>query len=358
LGRKPSTTPTVKDVAQRAAVSVGTVSRVLNDRQGVDPALRGRVESAIRDLGYHPFVRNFVRGDAERNQSRVIGLMLCNGAAIHSLHAHLLLGIEDYCSESGYYTLFARYNYDAATAPGFLELPDLLLRRDFVNCVIVAGANHENFLSALKEREVRYVLLGNHMLGSQPAEGRGNQVRYDDHRGFYEATSYLTQLGHQHIWYIDDRSRPWFRGRYEGYAKALIDKNLETHSHTLSLADDPFENSHAAITYIIEQKYPMTAVLCGSEELAAGAKEALRQHGRDVPRDVSLIGFDHRPAQARFSNVTSICVDAVEVGRQLARMAVTRIESFGKDQPEVVIPASLIKRSTCRPLRRDDVMVL
>jgi DNA-binding LacI/PurR family transcriptional regulator len=99
-------------------------------------------------------------------------------------------------------------------------------------------------------------------------------------------------------------------------------------------------------------------MLCGSEELALGAREALRQHGRDVPRDVSLIGFEHKLTHLRASNLTSVSIDTLAVGRELARMAACLDESSGKDQPEVIVPATLVKRSTCRPCRQDDVMVL
>ncbi|MFL6304384.1 MAG: substrate-binding domain-containing protein [Candidatus Sulfotelmatobacter sp.] len=136
--------------------------------------------------------------------------------------------------------------------------------------------------------------------------------------------------------------------RYEGYVSAMKGSGLEPNVHTYSLADDPFENGHAAVTYILERKYPATAMLCGSEELALGAREALRQHGRDVPRDVSLIGFEHKLTHSRSSNVTSVSIDTLAVGRELARMATALNESFGKDQPEIIVPATLLKRSTCR----------
>jgi len=134
--------------------------------------------------------------------------------------------------------------------------------------------------------------------------------------------------------------------------------DLEPHVHAYSLADDPVENGHAAVTYILERKYPATAMLCGSVELALGAREALHQHGRDVPRDVSSIGFEHKLIPSRASNVTSVSIDTRAVGCELARMAITLNESFGKDQPEIIVPSPLVKRSTCRPFRQDDVMFL
>ena len=353
MPRKPSNSPTIKDVAVRAAVSIGTVSRVLNDHADVAVVLRDRVEEAIRGLGYRAAHR-----DRDQNRTRVIGFMLCNGQEINLVHSHLLLGIEQFCSEAGYYTIFTRHSYSPHTPPDKLHIPELLSNRDLVDCVVVAGINHENLLTALDRSKVRYVLLENHLTSSSERAGRSNQVRYDDHGGCYEAARYLIQLGHKHIWYIGDTSRPWFLNRYEGYAKALEEQGLVPKAHTVALADDPVENGRAAVLYILEQKFEVTAVICGSEDLAIGARDALRQHGYDVPRRVSLIGFEHQVARSRTSNLTSVCVDTVEVGRQLAKMAVARVTSFGAEQDEVVVPARLIKRASCGPLRRDDAMVL
>ncbi len=338
----------------RAAVSIGTVSRVLNDHSDVAVALRERVEEAIRGLGYQAANR----ADREPNRTRVIGFMLCNGQEINLVHSHLLLGIEQFCSEAGYYTIFTRHSYSPHTPPEALQIPELLSNRELVDCVIVAGINHENLLTALDRDKIRYVLLENHLTSSREPGRRANQVRYDDHGGCYEAARYLMKLGHKHIWYIGDTSRPWFLNRYQGYAKALEEQGLVPKAHTVALADDPLENGRAAVMHILEQNFEVTAIICGSEDLAIGARDALRQHGYEVPRRVSLIGFEHQVARSRTSNLTSVCVDTVEVGRQLAKMAVGRVAAFGAEQDEIVVPAKLIKRASCGPLRSDDAMVL
>jgi DNA-binding LacI/PurR family transcriptional regulator len=78
----------------------------------------------------------------------------------------------------------------------------------------------------------------------------------------------------------------------------------------------------------------------------------------DVPKNVSLIGFEHEPGRARASNLTSVSVDMVEVGRQLAKAAIAQIEDRERDLRPVVVPTFLVKRSTCRPLRKEEHMML
>jgi LacI family transcriptional regulator, galactose operon repressor len=133
---------------------------------------------------------------------------------------------------------------------------------------------------------------------------------------------------------------------------------LEPHAHTIALSDDEFENGQLAVSYILEQGWPVTAILAASDELAFGAREGLRQHRRDVPKDVSLVGFEHQIGHARGSNLTSITVDMVDVGRQLAKLAIAQIESEKKQMLEVAVPTVFVKRSTCRPLRKEEHMLL
>ena len=182
--------------------------------------------------------------------------------------------------------------------------------------------------------------------------GAGHASKYDDEQGCFDAVRYLSQLGHSHIWYIGDAARQWHSNRLRGYVRAAKELGLNQHVHTIALSDDEFENGQSAVSYILDQGWPRTAILAASHELAFGAREGLRQHRRDVPKDVSLIGFEHGVRQTRASNLTSVFIDMVEVGRQLARAAIREIEGADCETRDVVLPAVLVKRSTCRPLRK------
>jgi DNA-binding LacI/PurR family transcriptional regulator len=355
MGRRSSAFPKIKDVADRASVSIGTVSRVLNGHQDVGNELQARVQRAIRELGYLPDARaqNFVR-----EHSRIIGLVMCNGAGFNSVHAYLLLGIEEACAEADYYLLFARHQYEPHVQSGDLQLSGLIQARGLADCLILTGTIYANFLHALDAAGLTYVTLANHVVGQHSKKAGKNQVRYNDSEGFENATRYLIQLGHKHIWYIGDISKPWFQQRHEGYAKAMAENSLEPRAHTVAIDDESFQNGHAAAAFIIEQGWPMTAIIAGSDEMALGAKESLLQHGLLVPRDVSLIGFQHQLDRSTANQLTCVCVDGREVGRQLARTAIKRNESRGKDLPEAIVPTILVKRGSCRPLRGEEHMVL
>ena len=175
-------------------------------------------------------------------------------------------------------------------------------------------------------------------------------MRFDDYAGALEATRYLIQLGHKQIWYIGDTSLPWYSMRFEAYEHAMKEAGLRPLAQRVGLSDDRFMNGLNSVQMILEQKLPVTAIFAGTDDVAKGAWEALRQHGKEVPLDVSLIGFDDQYGSRRLPALTSVRVEAEEVGRQLAKMAISKIKTKGQRSREVLVPTKLVKRETCRPL--------
>src|SRR5438874_590556 len=99
---------TVVDIARRAGVSLGTVSRVLNNQRGVDPDLRRKVTDAARALNY---VRAANARRAVRETTPIITFVLSNRDFLHPVHARLLQGAEQFCAENGYFVVFKRLDY-------------------------------------------------------------------------------------------------------------------------------------------------------------------------------------------------------------------------------------------------------
>jgi LacI family transcriptional regulator len=101
---------------------------------------------------------------------------------------------------------------------------------------------------------------------------------------------------------------------------------------------------------ILEKHLPVTAIFAGNDELAYGAWESLRSHGVEVPKDVSLIGFGGQYGPLRIPRLTTVEVDSEEVGWQLAKMAVQKTKAPKQKLPEIVVPTTLMKHGSCRPL--------
>jgi LacI family transcriptional regulator len=213
-----SSAPTMRDVAARANVSIGTVSRVLNRHHDVDEELRTRVEIVVRKLGYRLTPRT---RSAVHSKSRMLGLILCNDFGLSAAESLLLLGVEEHCARAGYYLLFTRHQFPSDARADALQMPSVIETPGLADCVILAGAIQPNILKAFDRYGLNYVLLANHLAAEE--QPRRSHVRYTDDLGFYEAARYLAQLGHNDIWYIGDASRPSHRNRYRGYARAMAE---------------------------------------------------------------------------------------------------------------------------------------
>ena len=338
---------TLKHVAKRANVALGTVSRVINGYPDVNPRLRQRVEKVIQELNYRPNARarSFVS-----DSSPVLSFILSNRDFLHPVHSRILQGVEEYCEEVGYFVLFTKFDYTPEISPGELGLPRVLRSHGIADCVILAGTNYDCFVDALEKLRVPYVLLGNNFITKRSREP-ADQVRSDDIVGAYEMTKYLIQLGHEHIWYIGDTSLLWFKWRYDGYHQAMIENGREPFGYTIALSDNYFANGYACTELLLEERRPVSAIFAGADDIAFGAWDCLTKKGVIVPRDLTLVGFnDDEDAQYKIPPLTTMRVDRIELGRQLAMMAINKIKSPGRRFPEVVIPATLMKRGTARPL--------
>jgi DNA-binding LacI/PurR family transcriptional regulator len=340
---------TIKDVAKRAGVAVGTVSRVINGRPDVNPALRERVEAVVRELNFRPNVRAQSLG---RNSSPIISFILSNRTFLHPFHGRVLQGVEEYCAQAGYFVVFARFDYARNTRPEELKLPGILQSHGIADCVIAAGTNYDNFLRALEQLQMKYVVLGNNLISSEPRPPV-NQVRFDDYDGMVQATTHLIQLGHRDICFVGDSTLPWCAHRHAAYANTMQDAGLQPQAFTTGLAEDHFMNGLASVQYLLEHKRRFTAVVAANDDVAYGAWEALNRHDLAVPDSVSLIGFDDQYGPRRFPQLTSVRVPTDLVGRELGRMAIEKIKSGSSDLPEVCIPTKLERRGTCRPLSED-----
>lgn len=303
----------------------------------------------MRELGYRPNIRaqNFAR-----NTSDIISFVLSNRDLLHPFHSRILQGVSAQCQETGFFVLYSCWKYSGDTPPGKLQLPAVLKAHGIADCLILAGTNYPNLLEALDEMGTEYVLLANNLVSSRKRPPV-DQVRFDDTRAAFEAVRYLISLGHEHIWYIGDVSQPWFNNRYQGYLKAMAEAGLQPHGATAGLADDRFANGLQSTELILDRGQPVSAIFAGTDDVAYGAWEALNRRGLRVPADVSLIGFDDQPRPYKPLELTTIRVEAEEIGQQLARMAITKIREKGKILPDVIVPTVLVKRGTCQPRARN-----
>lgn len=338
--------PTIVDVAVKAGVSLGTVSRVLNNRHDVDPELQRKVNEAARQLHY---VKTGRGRKVAREARPIITFVLSNREFLHPMHARMLQGAEEYCEELGYFLVFKRLEYAAETPAAALKLPQLLRAHAIADCLILAGTNYPNLLKATANAGVPYVLYRNNLVGAAPHDGF-DQVRSDDREGTMQAVRYLARLGHKRICFIGDISQPWFRDRYRAYQAAVAEAGLEPMAQTVGLSADSFRSGFTSAQAVMSLGLRPTAILAASDHIALGVWNYLRQAGVRVPEHCSLVGVDDIPdSSATNPPLTTVHNPFLRLGRELARMAIEKAKSPCEPFPEVVLPTELVMRGTTWP---------
>lgn len=336
----------IREVARRAGVGIGTVSRVLNGRVSVSPEVQRRVRQVVKELKYTPNVhaRRMWKGRAE-----TICFVLANREILLSLHGHIFRGVEEFCAVNQYSVLFTTFRYSAHSAPDELELPPILMSKGIVDGVILGGVNYPNLLERMDSDAISYSLFGNNLVGDEVPGGR--VVMFDDRDGAEQAVEYLIRLGHQDIWFVGHTGWPWNRRRYESYLKIMKRRSLRPRAVVEGLAQAGHELGLQAARRILEGGEPCTAIFAGSDYIACGVIEAATRMGRRVPEDLSVIGFDaldefiyYRP------RITSVGADKEKIGEYCALLVIRQVEGEDlADQAAVRIPMHLVEGESCAP---------
>jgi len=335
----------IREVARKAKVGIGTVSRVLNEHPSVSPEVQQRVMQVIKELNYVPNVH------AQRmwkGKTNTICFILANREVLLSLHAHIIRGVEEFCSINNYSVLFTTYRYSPDTPAGELQIPPILRREGgVVDGVILGGMNYPNLLERIRAEKMPYALFGNNLIDNEGAQS--NAVLFDDVDGAEQATEYLIRLGHKDIWFIGDICWPWNNRRWNSFVKVMKRRKLEPRAVTQGLAQSGHQLGVQAFRQIVETGEPCTAVFAASDYIAAGVIEAADQLGRKVPNDLSVVGFD---ALDEFlfcrPRITSVGTKKEKIGEYCALLAIRQIEGGG-EQPNVRIPMKLVEGGSCAP---------
>jgi DNA-binding LacI/PurR family transcriptional regulator len=330
---------TLRNVAKIAGVSVATVSRVMTGKVRVSQEIAQRVLKSANDLGI----------DLNRwNKSRLIAFLLCNRAVLHPFHSQILLGVEASVAEQGWNTLFVTLHYSPTQDWHDIHVPRILERRDLASGFVIAGTSSQNLLNFLSYERVPYAILGNNVVGEWREEEH-DVVSFDDVQGALEVTSYLLSLGHRAIWFVGNGQLPWYRRRFEGYCQAMRAQGLKPLLSEIDSEKDE-ELGFLATKSLFSRGEPVTAIFAGGDPAVEGVYKALRDCGLRIPEDVSVAGFNDIEAASMHPALTSVRVFTEQIGRQLSRMVLNRIENPGLPKQHITIPTQLIKRESCRPL--------
>ncbi|GAA0365624.1 LacI family DNA-binding transcriptional regulator [Microbispora corallina] len=322
----------MEDVAELAGVSAMTVSRVLNTPEKVRPETRERVLAAVRKLDYHPnsAARVLVTG-----RSGVLGVV-CFDTTLYG-PASTVYGIEQAARENDYLVSIA--SLPSLNRRSIAEGVDRL-RSQSVDGVIVV-APHESAAEGL-----RHLPAGLPVVDVGGGEDLPVPVAaVDQHAGAVRATRHLLSLGHRTVWHLAGPHN-WIdsSGRVAGWRSVLEAEGREAPE---PLAGDWSAQSGYEIGRRLAGERELTAVFAGNDHMAMGLVRALREAGRRVPEDVSVVGFDDVPESAYvWPPLTTVRQNFGEVGRRAFRLLLDRIAGAEGPVRRLVEPELVVRGST------------
>ncbi|HZS79685.1 MAG TPA: LacI family DNA-binding transcriptional regulator [Ktedonobacteraceae bacterium] len=328
--------PTISEIARIAGVSVPTVSKVLNGRTDVAAPTRERVEQIIEEYG---FVRNRAARALRKGKTGLVDLILPRLDDEYFLP--ILEGAAQVLREAGIRMILTSSHYEPEEEVHWINT-------DHSGDGILVVLPSEEAIEHLEHSGMPFVLIHNQGGLLSPAPS----VRITSWEGGFVATNHLISLGHRRIAYIGKsiRARDAIE-RIAGYRAALdaakipIDPQLECDGN-FSEAD-----GYLATKTMFELPEPPTAIFAGNDRQAAGVYRALHELGKNVPEDVSVIGFDNLPFTELLSPpLTTIHAPRLELGRTAATMLLHLINGEPLEIPRVVLPTQFVERQSCRPL--------
>ena len=314
---------TIREVSRLARVSTATVSRVLNGTSRVADATRERVLEAVEHLGYKP--NTFARGLAT-NRSGGIGLTVNEVSSPY--FGAVVFGVEQVARENGIHLMVSS---GFAHADSELESIEFLLERRCDGLVVQAeGLPDEVLIDLVRDGPTPVVVFGRGV-----AEIEASCIVMNNEPGGALATEYLLDRGHRRIGHVTGPlSFPDSRDRLHGYRRALEAAGVEYLERYVVESNFQEEGGAKAVMRLLERAPEVTAIFFANDQMAAGGMRSLRETGRDVPSDVSVIGFDDVfLAQYLTPSLTTVRQPLVEMGRAAADLLLARL---GYAEKEVV----------------------
>ena len=332
--------PTLKDVAEKAGVSITTVSHVINKTRFVSEELSKQVEDAIEELGYQP---RPLRQRLWKGKSYTIAVLLPDPG--NPFFQMVVRGIEEHAQRHNYSLMCCNTDEDAAREEFFVSL---MQQRPIDGFIIAPTVRGEKNLRSLIKEKVPLTVIDRQMQSS-PID----QVFSDNEEGGYQATDYLLRLGHKRIGLLAGiRGLTTIEHRLNGYRKAFQDHGIKVDERLIVEGRSKNEDGYAATKQLIGNK-SITAIFSTNNLMTLGALQCFKEGGIRCPKDISLVGFDDSEWVAAFSpSLTVVAQQSYEIGYHAGELLFERINGkrVGTDIRSVQLKTTLIIReSTASP---------
>ena len=337
---------TIKSVAEAAGVSIATVSFVLNKRAGqmISEPVKKRVYAAAEALNYAPSAA--AAGLARKQTANVAIVFYGNDHLIaNPLYSFVVQGAIKEAIAREFNIMFS---FMEAGYKSYSDLPKIIRERNAEGVFFVRDVSGA-LVGDLRDRGIATVAVDSH-----PYVAGLNTLYVDNTQGAKMACRHLIELGHQDIAFLFGASdRPSIAERKRGFLDELkaSDLGCDKRKVLLEAKELTFDAGYAKARAVLERRPDLTGIFCANDELAAGVLRAARELGLDVPKDLSVIGFDDI-TMARYLDppLTTIGFDKEAMGRRGMSRLLDLVSGQGAaTSSRELLEVGLVNRSTTAP---------
>lgn len=329
---------TLKDVAKAAGVSYATVSRALSGSPQIGSDTRERIIKLCDEMGY---TTNYVARSMVMKKTDLIGLVV--PSIDNQFMSELAYYAEMSARAHGYNIMLCNSGPDLKQEKTVVKL---LLGRQVDGILIVPQSpdTYEN-IRAFTDQVPTVFLSEN--LRDQPQ----SYVAADNSHGTYIGTRYLYELGHREILYFGRRHSTTHQLRAEGYMKACRELGLREQYFNSEFPRSSIANGYQLARELFSKPITYTAIFASTDSNALGILKAADEMHIDIPRQLSLIGFDNIPSTALPRiELTTIEQPKREIAVQAVDMLRDKIENGTQGYVHQILMPSLVKRGSCQKI--------
>lgn len=306
---------TMKDVAQRARVSVSTVSHVLNGTRKVSEGTRGDVLAAVEELSYRP---NLLAKGLKTRRTYTIGLLIPD--IQNSFFTLVVRGVEDEALSRGYHLFLCNTDEDPGREDEYITE---LAKKRVDGLMVAPSARRESHVGRLLDEGVPFVFVDRDVEGMD-----ADVVSVDNRAGMRLIAEHLVGLGHRRIAMISgplDKASGY--ERHLGLREALADLGVDLEDSLVRFGDFRTSSGREGARELLSLPSPPTALVTANNQMTLGALLTINEMGLGVPGDVSVVGFDD-PEWAPLTGppLTTLAQPTYEMGVKAAELLLDKIE--------------------------------
>jgi DNA-binding LacI/PurR family transcriptional regulator len=333
--------PTLEDVARRAGVSTATVSKVLSNTRYFTEGTRQKVMEAVEELGYVPNLAARALAAGKTSIIAVVFPYVYDGIFADPHILHQLEGIESECTQRGYNILLCT---PRVTPQGVDDHYLRLIRSGYIDGIIALdNVPFTSVLEPVHEKGIPAVSTGYH-----PTE---HYLRTNDYSGGFQIMEYVLDQGHRAISIIGVPNDLNFGAnhRMDGMREAAKTSGVDFDLLPVAEGDFSIASGATCAAHLLSKFPDTTALICLNDRMAMGAIQQARRFGREVPRNITIVGYDDIPMAAVFDPpITTIASNAPALGREACRMLFEILN--GRSPESAIFPVELTVRESSAPL--------